>query len=122
MSSVSSCVTAFATGVTILFSSTAFAQTRYGAGQTLQPSAQYQQQQQQYQQRQPTPSPTDSWQYKAVEHAAPVVKGIRDCAVGSFAGGLGYGVGGVIAGCPAGVAGMTRFGVIEKAFTPHQAY
>jgi hypothetical protein len=87
------------------------------------PQQQYQQQQQQqYQQRQPAPVPTDSWQYKAVEIATPVVKGIRDCAAGSFAGGLGYGMGGVLAGCPAGIAGATRFSIVEKAFTPNQAY
>lgn len=122
MSSVFSWVTATATGFTVIFSSSVIAQNRTGAGQTLQPSAQYLQQQQRYQQQQPTPVPTDTWQYKAAEKAAPIVKGIRDCAAGSFAGGMSYGVGGVIGGCPAGVAGMTRFGIVEKGFAPAQAY
>lgn len=74
------------------------------------------------QQRNAKSDPTNSWQYKTVEKAAPVVKGVRNCAAGAVVGGISYGPGGAIAGCPAGVVGLSRGGVIIKGLKPEQAY
>jgi len=60
--------------------------------------------------------PTKTWQYRFVERAAPVVKGVRDCSAGGFIGGLSYGVGGVAGGCIAGAAGVTPGQVINRTF------
>lgn len=64
--------------------------------------------------------PTNSWQYKAVEKAAPVVKFTRDCASGAVVSGVMSGGNPLIMG--AGCVGVTKGAVIKRGLTPNQAY
>jgi hypothetical protein len=72
------------------------------------------------QQRIAKSDPTNSWQYKAVEKAAPVVKFTRDCAGGAVVSGVMSGGNPYIMG--AGCVGATKGAVIKRGLTPNQAY
>lgn len=72
------------------------------------------------QERNAKSNPVNSWQYKAVEKAAPVVKFTRDCAGGAVVSGVMSGGNPLIMG--AGCVGATKGAVIKRGLTPNQAY
>jgi hypothetical protein len=70
---------------------------RYGAGSTMPNPPRY------GVPAAPMKDPTQTWQYKAVDKAAPVVRGIRDCSFGALAGSW-RGYMGMATGCAGAVS------------------
>lgn len=65
-------------------------------------------------------NPVNSWQYKAVERAAPVVKFTRDCAFGALGGAAMSG--GNPAAMTASCIGVSKGASLQRLVRPEQAY